>query len=215
MQRCLFVTLVALLLTVGCGYGLEPSSPPLVSPSDATLRPSESALTVARPSPAATPRPSVQQTATPAPSPPPKPTGVTWDEQVEILPDADQETGRVIQTVSWQAPRTDGVTIRVYGVRRCVAMPADPSPGTSGPCLVTGTRLPDSMRTLLATVPASDGRASWRWTEQLGCSIGLHYPGETAYFAVVLAAYSVTGQSIFAIAEPGAWYEPEPDEIIC
>ena len=207
----------ALALTVGCGDRLEPSSGPLGSPSLVPSQPSASALAVVRPSPAATPGPSVQRTPTPSPTPPPppKPTGVTWDEQVQVLMDGDEETGRITQTVSWQAPRTAGVTIRVYGVTRCTAMPADPSPGSSGPCLVTGTRLPDSLRTLLATVPASEGRATWSWTEQSGCSIGLHYPGETTYFAVVLAAYSTTGQSTFAIAEPGGWYMPEPDEVIC
>jgi len=115
--------------------------------------------------------------------------------------------------VTWKAPRTEGVEIRVYGVTECLALPAHLEPGSEGPCLPKGTRLPASVRTLLATAPASAGKASWSWIdEDWACDIW--YPvGEPpegrAYYAVVVAAYSESGHSIFAIAEPGAWSEPD------
>ena len=119
--------------------------------------------------------------------------------------------------VKWGAPQSEGVEIRVYGVTECLAEPADPSPGTSGPCLVVHTPLPGSVRTLLATAPASDGEVSWTWTGTFDCEgPGPAYdPGGPAYHAVVLAAYNASGHSIFAIAEPGSWFQPGLDEIVC
>ena len=162
------------------------------------------------PSPQLTPNP-----PTPPPNPPPpKPTGVKFDTQV--APNADESVAKITQTVTWRAPLTKDVVIRVYGVTECIAQPANPSPATSGPCLVEHTPLPASVRRLLATAPASEGSASWTWSEETGCDPGLpNAPDGPAYYAVVLAAYSASDHSIFAIAEPGGWYEPGPDEIIC
>jgi hypothetical protein len=145
---------------------------------------------------------------------PPKPTGVKFDEQARVSD--DDSVAEITQTVTWRAPRTKDVEIRVYGVTECFAEPAHPSPNTSGPCLVEHTRLPASVRTLLASAPASDGVASWTWTEETGCDIGLASdPDGPAYYAVVLAAYGPSGHSIFAIAEPGGWWQPGPDDIVC
>ena len=115
--------------------------------------------------------------------------------------------------MTWESPRTKGVEVRVYGVTECLALPAHPDPDTKGPCLVKNTRLPASVRTLLATAPASAGKVSWSWTEEEpGCD--LWYPVGRApdgqeYYAVVVAAYSTSGHSIFVIAEPGGWVEPD------
>jgi hypothetical protein len=122
----------------------------------------------------------------------------------------------ITQTVRWGGPRSNGVEIRVYGVTECVAMPANPSPNTSGPCLVEHTPLPASVRSLLATSPAKDGVVSWTWTGTFDCEVGLAYdPRGPAYHAVVLAAYSASDHSIFAIAEPGLWWQPDPNDIVC
>jgi hypothetical protein len=122
----------------------------------------------------------------------------------------------ITQTVRWGAPVSEGVEIRVYGVTECVAKPAKPSPGTYGPCLVEHTPLPASVRTLLATAAASDGVVSWTWTGTFDCEVGLAYdPRGPAYHAIVLAAYSASGHSIFAIAEAGIWSQPGPNDIIC
>jgi hypothetical protein len=139
---------------------------------------------------------------------------VKFDEQVRVSD--DQRWAEITQTVAWGAPRTEGVEIRVYGVTECLAEPEDPDPGTSGPCLVLHTALPASVRTLIATAPASAGIVSWTWTEETGCSIGLEYdPAGPEYYAVVLAAYGASEHSIFAIAEPGGWWRAGPNEIVC
>ena len=113
-------------------------------------------------------------------------------------------------------PRSEGVEIKVYGVTECIAMPEDPSPGTTGPCLVKGTLLPGSVRTLLATAPASDGDVHWTWTGS-STAATLAWPTTRGpeYPAVVLAAYGASGHSIFAIAAPGSWWEPGLDETVC
>jgi hypothetical protein len=52
---------------------------------------------------------------------------------------------------------------------------------------------------------------SWTWTQETGCDIGLaHDPDGPMYAAVVLAAYSASGHSIFAIAEPADGGGPVP-----
>ena len=164
----------------------------------------------ANPIPASMPMPS------PSPTPvaePPKPSGVSF---AESRVGDDPPSVEITQTVTWDEPRNEGVEIRVYGVTECLGRPASPAPATSGPCLVEHTALPSSVRLLLATAPASDGAVSWTWTGTFDCEVGLAYdPSGLAYHAVVLAAYSTSDHSIFAIAEPGFWFEPGPNEIVC
>jgi hypothetical protein len=139
-----------------------------------------------------------------------------FDEQVPVGDDG--EVLEITQTVTWRAPRGEGVEIRVYGVTECISEPANPPPGTSGPCLVEHTPLPASVRTLLATAPASDGVVSWGWTQESGdCDIGnpAYDRDGPAYRAVVLAAYSASGHSIFAIAQPGGWWRAALGDIVC
>jgi hypothetical protein len=196
-----------------------PASPtPAGSPSAPTpITITTSGPTITPPAlPAATiptPRP------TPKPTPatvPPKPTGATFYEVVKCL-DAECSEAETTQTVTWRTPRTKGITIRVYGVTECLARPAHPKPGASGPCLVTHTLLPASVRRLLAKTPALAGKSSWSWTTQIGCDISpfSSRPGGPPYDAVVLAAYNASGQSIFTIAEPGQWWEPLPGWMPC
>jgi hypothetical protein len=144
------------------------------------------------------------------------PTGVNFEEQVRVSD--DEQVAEFTQMVTWGMPWSEGVEIRVYGVTECIAEPADPPPDTSGPCLVVHTPLPASVRTLLATVPASDGVASWTWTQHpWECdqpAVSYDFDGP-AYFAVVLAAYGPSGHSIFAIAAPGGWWTPAAGDIVC
>jgi hypothetical protein len=160
-----------------------------------------------------TPRPTPKPTTAPVP---PKPTGATFHEDVKCL-DAECSEAETTQTVTWRTPRTKGVTIRVYGVTECLARPAHPKPGASGPCLVTHPPLPASVRRLLAKTPALAGKASWSWTTESGCESSpfSSSPGGPQYDAVVLAAYNASGQSIFTIAEPGQWRELLPGEVFC
>jgi hypothetical protein len=162
------------------------------------------------PSSAPTVGPSPKFTPPPVP---PKPTGVSFE---ETRVGDEAPSTRITQTVRWAEPRTEGVEIRVYGVTQCIAKPAEPSPDTAGPCLVVHTPLPPSVRTLLASAAASDGVVSWTWTGTFDCEVGLAYdPGGPAYEAVVVAAYSSSGHSIFAIAEAGSWWQPGPNDIVC
>jgi len=203
-----------------CGASGSPSPAPVLTPTDAATTVTASPTTTASTNLAATDLP---RSPGPAPTPsgpiptpvpvPPKPTGVSFD---ETRMGDDAPSTEITQTVSWGAPRSAGVEIRVYGVTECVAKPANPSPDTHGPCLVEHTRLPESVRTLLATAPASDGVASWTWIGTFDCEVGLAYdPSGPAYHAVVLAAYSASDHSIFAIAEPGRWWQPGLDDIVC
>ena len=143
------------------------------------------------------------------------PTGVTFEEEVRA--NEDESVAEITQVVTWRAPRTEGVEIRVYGVTECLAEPSDPPEGTYGPCLVEHTPLPATVRTLLATAPASAGVASWTWIVELGCEgPGLSNPPYgPGYRAVVLAAYSESEHSIFAIAEPGGWWRFGPGDFVC
>ncbi len=123
------------------------------------------------------------------------------------------------QTVLWKAPRTKGVEIRVFGVIGCPAMPKHPKPDTSGPCLVKGTKLAASVRTLLAKAPASAGWVSWSWTqEEAECDpfapAGIA-PDKRPYEAIVVQAFSAQDRSSFAIAEPGHWWVPNEADMIC
>jgi hypothetical protein len=215
------VAILAVILAA-CTAGVEatPSSPVSPGPSHgpsslATVSPAPTAV-VATPAPVATVTPA--GTATPVPVPP-KPTGVKFRASQECLGKSCQRY-KYSQTVTWKAPRTKGVEIRVYGVTECIAEPVHPKPGTDGPCLVKNTPLPESVRTLLATAPASAGRASWSWiAEEPGCEIWYPVgdPPGHSYYAVVVAAYSTSGHSIFTIAEPGGWreWDWESGDTIC
>jgi len=83
---------------------------------------------------------------------------------------------------------------------------------------VKHTRLPASVLHLLATAPASAGKVSWSWTTETGLDCGgpgfsSDYRGPTA-LAIVVGAYTASGQSILAIAEPGEWWEYGPG-VVC
>jgi hypothetical protein len=218
-RAALAVILASVIAACGASVPPSPAQVPTVtdpittasaSPTS-TASPSQAATGSPRsPDPAPTPQPGSTPTAVPVP---PKPTGVSFDEK-RVGDDAS--TTEITQTVTWEATQSENVIVRIYGVTECVARPPKPSPNTQGPCLVEHTPLPESVRTLLATARASDGAASWTWTGTFDCEVGLAYdPRGPAYHAVVLAAYSPSGHSIFAIAEPGEWWEPGPDDIVC
>ena len=197
-----------------CGASGPLSSARVPTPADAVTH-TASPTTAASASVAATDAPrSPSRPPAPTTAPvPPKPTGVTFD---ETRAGEEASSTEITQTVRWEGPRSDGVEIRVYGVTECVARPADPAPDTSGPCLVVHTPLPEGVRTLLATAPASGGVASWTWTGTFDCEVGLAYdPTGSPYHSIVLAAYGASDHSIFAIAEPGSWWEPGANDIVC
>src|SRR5262245_49890828 len=210
--RAILVVILAGVMA-GCGVSTAPSPvrQATSSPTLPLLPGGESTDPTGSPSPPPSARPSAEPTSVPKP---PKPTDVSFNQRRR--PSKDASMDKITQTVKWGAPRSKGVEIRVFGVTKCIAKPAAPSPGTIGPCLLEHSRLPASVRTLLAKAPASDGVVSWSWTGAFDCGPYLAYPLDgPGYDAVVLAAYNRSGHSTFAIAEPGEWYEPGPDEIVC
>ena len=215
--RGLGPTAITAVLLAGCAGAQPPASSTGGTP---TSTPGGTLTPTLEPTAAPTRAPTLEPTAAPTPKPtpvpvPPKPTGVKFDEQVRVSD--DEQIAEITQTVTWRAPRIEGVEIRVYGVTKCIAEPANPAPDTDGPCLVVHTPLPASVRTLLATAPASDGVVRWTWTQETGCdpSPFASDPDGPTYYAVVLAAYSASDHSIFAIAEPGGWWRPAPGDTVC
>ncbi len=206
----------------GCGAGGASSPPPVAPGSDvpsgaislATASPTEVA-TPPSPGPSPTPLPTLKIAPVPVP---PKPTGVTFTTDTVELPGptgTDEITYQVTHTVRWKAPRTEGIEIRVYGVTECLAEPAKPLPGTSGPCLLEHTLLPPSVLVLATVAPAAAGEISWVapfYHECGGTPVG---PDGLDYRAIVIAAYSSAGSSIFAIADPGGWRRASPGEVVC
>ena len=212
--------LVAILggVLVACSAGAPPLASPAASPTEApsvaiTAATASEANTASPPSPSPSPTPLPTLKPTPV-SEPPTPTGVSFDKQVREIVAGQRD--EVTYTVTWRAPRSEGVQIRVYGVTECLAEPTLPPAPSSGPCLVEHTPLPASVRTLLATAPASDRVVSWSWTTEGDCYIGLENdPNGPAYYAVVVAAFSASGHSDFVIAAPGSWVDPGPDGVVC
>jgi hypothetical protein len=107
---------------------------------------------------------------------------------------------RLTATVTWQRPRSPGLTVRAYNVTECLSMPTPMPADSEGPCLVEHTALPAAALQLAASAPASAGQASWTWIDSSECG----WPGP-AFEVVVLAAYGAAGHSVFAIASPGLW----------
>jgi hypothetical protein len=156
--------------------------------------------------------------STPAAQVPAKPTGVTFTTDSVELPKPTgtaEVTYQVTHTVRWEAPRTDGVEIRVYGVTECLSAPSDPPPGTAGPCLVEHTLLPSSVMKLAAKVQAGAGEFSWIAPFYHDCAGPPVGPDGLDYAATVIAAYNDAGHSVFAIADPGQWWRAGPNDTIC
>ncbi len=218
-QRAVLGALVAVVLAAcSAGPATQPTTIAQVTRPPATAVPAVTAEPPTEPStPKATPAPTPKPTPKPTPVPvPPKPSGVTFGEHERDINDGNDT--EITYTVTWRAPRTKGVEIRVYGVLECLSMPKDPSASSHGPCLVEHTTLPASEKVLIAKVPASDAVTSWKahgsWG---GCDIAevTLGPRAEAFYAIVLAAYNGSGPSVFAIAEPGQWWQPDPGDTAC
>ena len=175
----------------------ETEPTPTAEPSLAVPTPS--------PSPAATPSPTASPSPTVVPIPE-KPTGVTF-KVVRQVPTNDgyRETHRV----TWMTPRSAGIEMRVWGVTACLSEPKHPKPGAAGPCLVPHTALPASVLEPITKAPASAGKVTWTWGTLDYCDTGDYLwkadpsPGGEMYFAVVMATYTASNHSVFAIPFPG------------
>ena len=189
---------------------LEPATPP-AAPASAVPTASSAPPSLPRP----TSRPTPKATAATVPA---KPTGVTFTSDSVELPGptgTDEMNYQVTHTVRWKAPRTEGLEIRVYGVTACLSEPSNPSPGTSGPCVVEHTLLPPSAMVLAATAPAAAGEISWIAPFFYDCAGPPVGPDGRDYHSIVIAAYNADSHSIFTIADPGGWWRAGPDEAVC
>ena len=99
-------------------------------------------------------------------------------------------------TISWTAPLDKGVTIKVYGVIPCFAK------HDGDPCLVRNTPLPKGSLEPIADAPASAGKVSWTWPswDDIGGAV-MARSGDSVYWSVVIAAYTASGHSKFAIVK--------------
>jgi hypothetical protein len=143
------------------------------------------------PDPTATLRP----TATPVPLPP-KPSGVSLTFTDNAV-DGDAIPSETTMHLRWKAPRTEGLTIKVFGVNRCLRKSHDK------PCLVANTRLPAGSLEYIAEAPAGDGKLKWTWPGHDPNSTRLALitsPSGSDIYSFVLAAYGPSGHSKFAIA---------------
>ena len=152
-------------------------------------------LAEAEPTPRPTPKP------TPFPVPP-KPTGVGFVTESEGTCSSDPREmcsiDAEVVTVSWEAPRTQGVEVRVYGITKGLGTDSD-GVMIDGRCLREHTTLPSSVTTLLARVPASKGKVTLSMVPS-GGGLADTARGKEVY-SIVLAAYnSAAEHSIFAIA---------------
>jgi hypothetical protein len=201
---------VAALVIAGCEVGAAPSTgvgqaPPTIPVAPATSAPS--------PLPTQTPVPTFTPAArTPRPTAPPlpapaKPTGIRVHEVMEEICDPEDPValcgiGDSTFTLSWKAPQSRGVTIRVYGVKRCYGAD-DHGRMIDGWCLRERTALPASARVLLATAPASAGKVEFRVAQDEHWFATVD---GTQVYAFVLAAFNADGvHSVFAIAARGMY----------
>jgi hypothetical protein len=199
------VAILAGCASPGAGSPMpDPTSPPpAATPSPQAAPPQATPSPTAEPTPRPTPKP------TPVPVPP-KPSGLEYSVQdlSDNCPPAqparegeDVATCSIderVVTVSWKAPRTQGVEVQVYGVTKCLGTDSD-GVMIDGRCLREHTALPSSVMTLLARVPASKGKVTLSMIPS-GSGLADTARGKGVY-SIVLAAYNSAAQpSIFAIA---------------
>jgi hypothetical protein len=108
-------------------------------------------------------------------------------------------------TVSWDAPQTPGMEIRVSGLTKCL------SNVMGQPCIQRHMTLPPGTLKLIERAPSSKGSVSWTWpsSEVTGDWVAIH--GSDTYYAVLVGAYNDAGQSRLIIANsanacPGCVY---------
>ena len=202
------------LVVAGCAGSAAPAvAPPTTSatqtPPPATATPADS--TPSPPAPSASAAPS----ATAEPSPPPAPRAVqVTREGCYTGPTADGvPSGECRLTISWVRVATDGTELRVYGVTRCVLQERRAG---SGECLDVDAAVPASARRLIASAAVSKGTVSWTrpaWLDNVRTDIGppiarvfgVDRDGDDLYFAILVVAHNVAGDSDFILADSGEW----------
>src|SRR4051794_7208427 len=179
-------SIAAVLVGILAGCAPSPTaqlaSPASLSPSASVDSASPVVLVASAPaSPVPTSRPQPSPSPRPKVAVPPKPSGVKW-----TLKDHDPTPdgySKVTITVTWDAPRAKGTTIKAYGVTRCFTTADDT------PCLAPGTALPDGSLVLIKEASAAYGKVTWTWPswELIGRPIMMG-PDGTMYEALVIGA---------------------------
>ena len=216
IARRMALTAWLAIVIAGCTGGSALTAEPAASQAVLEVEGSEPAT--ASSASEATPEPTPERTpkATPLPVPA-KPTGVAFREHIGRETDGGYAT--ISQRVTWKAPRTTGVEIRVYGVTKCLAEP-DPAPTgpACGPCLVKGTKLPALRPHAAGNSPRVRRRRPVALDradrlQRFRPRVRQRRPGDLRHRACGLQRLGQS--STFAIAEPGGWYIAAEDEVIC
>jgi hypothetical protein len=96
-------------------------------------------------------------------------------------------------TVSWHEVSSDGVSIWVYGVTKCLAST------DNADCVSATTKIPASALSLFRQVPATEGTTTWTWTGMnIGGALGVY--DSVTYDAIILVAVNEAGRSPFVVA---------------
>lgn len=133
-------------------------------------------------------------------SPPPAPTNVVFEVHAPTGSSAPAQSYRL--EVSWDQEVDADTTIEVWAVTTCPRQASR----SEGRCLTRQTRLPGSIRTLVASAPAGVGSVSWRvpaWEVDYG---PVALDGRTEYWAIVVRAVNSRGASDWVIAINGNGY---------
>jgi hypothetical protein len=214
-MRRIGLILAVVLSLGGCAAGTRPE----VSSSTAPSSPGQGALTTspgpsALPSPVVSPAPASADAPSVMPSEPPSPAAASQvpslappasPTSASIVIDSAGFGGIATLTATWKQATSDGVTMRIYGVTKCLNA-REPGPGeTSVPCLVPGTQLTADVERLVATAPAADGRVTWSWPGwgDIGAALGT-YNGED-FYAFVIGGNNAAGNSPLYIMATSAY----------
>lgn len=200
---------VAGVILIGCAApaaSLTPSPAPSPTPTMAATA-SPTATAEATSPPVATPVPSA--TAGPTATPVSKPMApdilkLTYDEHYYT-----DGSGTITRTVRWTKDATPGTNVKVFGVNKCLTDVYEED------CVKDGMKIPSRYLLLLASAPASLGKASWDFWVPEGAFIycglvgavadrGEIAPPDQQYYAIVLQAENEAGKSKFVVGATSA-----------
>jgi hypothetical protein len=178
-------------LASGAAFIADVADPTVCSPVSPS--PWLSAPPTLPPTPVATPTPLL---------PPLSPMDVTYHEQHTR---GSGFPGTTTYTITWRESETSGVEIRVSGLTKCLSNVMDE------PCIQRHMTLPIGTLKLIARAPASNGSISWTWPTPEVLGGALASDGTTDYYAFLVGAYSIGGQSRLVIVKsatacPGCVY---------
>jgi hypothetical protein len=130
----------------------------------------------------------------------PRPTGVA----LTIVPQAE----KTVLEVTWSGPLSSGVTMRVFGITKCLGKPDQVTADQSGLCLTDGMSLPASAERGVASGPAASGFLRWTWRSwgDIGGALAFDATTQTSYYGfVVRASEAGGGNSVATIASSAGW----------